>query len=119
VAKNRKKIDLTIDIAIYSLFYLGFLFTIFPLLNYLIAHFAANLPSYSKFFIEFAWFCILSLFLPVIFPIIIVGLCELYTNIFESWWIKTIIKCAIAIFFIFAIIAIPLPIAIEIMKSNP
>jgi len=108
------KLDLTIDIAIYSLFYIGFLMVIFPLLTYLIGHFAAYPPKISLFFVEVAWFCQSSLYIPVIIPVVIVGWCELYTHIFDSLWTRIIVKCVAAFFLIFAITAIALPMTISL-----
>jgi len=100
--------------AIYSLFYICFLVAIFPLLIYLAAHFTAHLLPFAIFFVEIAWFCQSSLYIPVIIPVVIVGWCEYYTHIFDSWWTRVIVKCVAAFFLICAVIAIPLPMAVHL-----
>ena len=113
---NRKIPDLTIEIAIYSLFYIGFLWVIFPLLFHLMGSYGASFPSYSLFFLEIAWFCKMYFYLPVLVLIAMVAWCELHTRLFDSWLTKFLVKCTSAIFFLCAMIAIPLPMALNLNR---
>jgi hypothetical protein len=113
---DRKFPDLTIDIGIYSLFYFGFLWFIFPLVFHLMGSYGAGFPSYSLFFLEIAWFCKMYFYLPVLVLISIVAWFELHTHVFYSWLTKFLVKCTSAIFFLCAMIAIPLPMALNLTR---
>jgi len=95
-----KKLDLTLDITIYCIFYICFLITLYPVLSDLIARSGTTQPQYTIFFWEIGWFCEQYFYIPALVPIMIVAWCELYTNIFYSWSVRFMVKCMGAIFFL-------------------
>jgi len=95
-----RKLDLTLDITIYCIFYICFLITIYPVLSDLIAHSGKTQPQYTVFFWKMGWVCKQYFYIPAVVPIVIVAWCELYTNIFYYWSVRLMVKCIGAIFFL-------------------
>ncbi|RKZ74028.1 MAG: hypothetical protein DRR16_32525 [Candidatus Parabeggiatoa sp. nov. 3] len=65
--------------------------------------------NYYRFW-KLYFFCAKYFYLPVIFPIVIVALCELYTSLFDSMWARFTVKFFSAFFLMCIMIAMSLPI---------
>jgi len=115
-----KKLDLTLDITIYCIFYVCYLSTTDSALFDLIAclGITSQMLQYNVFFWKIGWFCKQCFYLPALIPIIIVAYCEVYTNFFSSWSVRLIVKCIGAIFFLGVMLALS-PFTFMIMIMGP
>lgn len=109
-----KKINLTIDLSIYFLFYLCFSQFIEPVIRSIVPHLGVTLPYYSEFFWDLNDFFIAHLYFPLIVFLIIISCCELYYNIFDFLLAKILVKSIWAVFLITLMVAIPLPITLSL-----
>jgi len=104
---SSKKLDLTLDITIYCIFYICYLITTDFALSDLMACLKTTQPlEYNVFFWKIGWFCKQYFYLPALIPIVIVAYCEVYTHFFSSWSVRFIVKCIGAIFFLGVMLAL-------------
>ncbi len=104
------KLDLTIDIAIYCSFYICFSLVVVPVISFAANELGIAFPMNYYRFWKLYFFCAKYYYLPVIFPIVIVALCELYTSLFDSMWARFTVKFFSAFFLMCIMIAMSLPI---------
>jgi len=104
------KLNLSIDITIYCSFYICFSLFVVPVISFAANELGIAFPMNYYGFWKLYFFCAEYFYLPVIFPIVIVTLCELYTSIFDSKSARFTIKFVSAFFLMSIMIAMSLPI---------